>query len=286
MSDSLSIAEAVSQASSTLSNQDVKETTPEVVETEVTEVESGDEIKTSTPDEAEVVETEAEKTESFTDIDPKTLSPELKSVYDNLNKGYTQARQKEKAEMKKLQEELQQLKTNKPETQSPKEDTELSEQDLLAMTPEQFIQYMSEKAVSEAKKASDQEKERAFSETAVAEYNNLDNRLNVDNDVTYDQKMDRFVSGELDRQLAKFAEEKGTIVGFDYKSAGKELIKDWDNYMDASFKKFIARQNEIAKTSVEKFAPKNPGNKPGNSKPTSGMSLKDAIFAARQSLTN
>lgn len=283
MNDSLSINEAVSQASSTLS-EDVKETTPEVVETEVEETPKEDEIKTPTPDEVPEVETEKESEETFTDIDPKTLPPELKSVYDNLNKGYTQARQKEKAELTELKSQLEQLKSNKIET--PKEAEELTPDQLLDLTPDQFIQYMSDKAVKEARKSSEQEREVVFTETAVAEYNNLDERLNVDNDVTFDPKMDKFVSGELDRQLAEYAKEKGTIIGFDYKSAGKKLIEDWDQYMDASYKKYIARQNQIAKSSSDKFMPKNPGNKPGMSKPTGEMSLRQAIDAAKQTLTN
>lgn len=283
MSDSLTISEAVSQASSTLS-EGVKESTPEVVETQVEEVTTEDETKTSTPEVTEPAETEKEAEESFTDIDPKTLPPELKSVYDNLNKGYTQARQKEKAEFKKLQQEIEQLKTQKVEPQI--QETELSQEDLLAMTPEQFIKHMADSAAKEAQRVSNEASEKSFTDTAQLEYNNLDERLNIDNDVTYDPKMDKFISGELDRELAKYAEEKGTIVGFDYKSAGKKLIGDWDSYMDSSFKKYIARQNQIAKNSVDKFAPKNPGNKPGMSKPAGSMSLKDAIFAARQSLTN
>lgn len=285
MPDSLSIGEAIEQASSTLSNEVVKETTPEVVETKPTEETQEDETKTSTPGETEVKETEKEREESFTDIDPKTLPPELKSVYDNLNKGYTHARQKEKAELKELKSQLEQLKTQKVEPQK-EEKLSLTNEELLQLTPDQYIQYMTDRAVQESKRASEAERENTFKETAVAEYNNLDERLSIDNDVTYDPKMDKFVSGELDRQLAEFAEEKGTIVGFDYKSAGKKLIEEWDQYMDASFKKYIARQNQIAKNSTEKFAPKNPGNKPGASKPNGEMSLKEAIFAARQSLTN
>lgn len=280
---SLSISEAIEQASSTLSNEGVKDTIPEVVETEAAEVVKEDEIKTPTPETTQVKETEKEEEGSFTDIDPKTLPPELKSVYDNLNKGYTQARQKEKAEFKKLKEELEQLKTKPKETPV---EQELTSEEILNMTPEQFIEHMSNQAAKKAEMVANEAREKSFTESAQAEYNNLDDRLNIDNEVTYDPKMDKFISGELDRQLEKFAEEKGTIVGFDYKSAGKKLIEEWDQYMDTSFKKYIARQNQIAKSSAEKFAPKNPGNKPGSSKPAGSMSLKDAIFAARQSLTS
>lgn len=264
--DSLSIREAADQAVSTLSSTESKEAPVEEVKSEPT-------VETEQSAEAPTTETET-KEETFTNIDPKTLAPELQETYRNLQRGYTQARQKETAELKELRAKIAELESS---TQSvPNQE----QKDLSQLTPEEFVEHIRQEAARQANEAVLNDRKELFRKEAVNVYNTLDPRLNVDDPVEYDELLDGYVGSRLDKALEEHLTEGGDEFSFDYKTKAQELIKSWDEYVDRQNKRFIAKQNEIAKQSASKTAPRNPSSSVGSTRPSGNLSIREAMELA------
>lgn len=264
--DSPTIRDAAEEAVSTLSSTEVKETPVEEVKSEPV-------VENEQPTNEPTTETES-KEESFTNIDPKTLPPELQEVYRNLNRGYTQARQKESKYIKELETRIAEIES-RGQTQPIQDQKDLSQ-----LTPDEFVDHIRQEAARQANEAVLEDRRELFRQEATTVYNTLDPRLNIDDPVEYDELMDNYVGSRLDKDLEEYVNENGNEFGFDYKSKAQELIKKWDEYVDRQNKRFIAKQNEIAKQSTTKTAPRNPSSSAGSTRPSGSMSIREAIEAA------
>jgi hypothetical protein len=278
MGDTLSIKEAVEQATSTLNKEATEESTPEVVEEKADDVEQSTEG--DTPEETQEPKAESkddkpvDEETDFEHIDPKTLPKELQGVYKNLLKGFTQGRQKDSERAKRAEEELAKAKveTNKPTEEMPKFNT-----------PEEYYAYVAEKTAKETIK---NERVSAYRDEASKEYPKLDPRLDDKNIDTYDKVFDQVVGAELDVRLGKYIQEKGTELGFDYKAEFKSIKEDWDDYVNGSVKKYIQKQSELAKQNESKLRKATPKTSTGQVVPSGIKSVGDAIRAAQEKLNN
>ena len=266
--DSLTIRDAAEEAVSTLSSTESKETPQEEVKVEST-------VETEQPTAEPTTQTET-KEESFTNIDPKTLAPELQETYRNLQRGYTQARQKETAELKELRAKIAELEARS--NYEPTQDQ--NQKDLSQLTPEEFVEHIRQEAARQANEAVLNDRKELFRKEAVNVYNTLDPRLNVDDPVEYDELMDGYVGSRLDKALEEHVTQGGDEFSFDYKSKAQELVKQWDEYLDRQNKRFIAKQNEIAKQNATKTAPRNTSSSTGTTRPSGNLSIREAMDLA------
>lgn len=254
--DTPTIEEAVAQASQTVVDSD---TTEEATTEEVSTVEEAvKEEPQETPDKESQEETPLDK------FDPDKLPPELQKVYKDMQKGFTQGRQKDREELNALQKELQELKKQvnpEPEWEN--------------LTPEQKIERYAEQKVTEAKL-------NDFREQAIKDYNSIDKRLdNSEGNESYDKMMDVAISTQLDKLLDDHVEQHGNELGFDYKSHAQELIKAWDSYKQQAIDRYLEKQRSLAKKSearVNKASPK--GTASTDSVPSGSMTLEQAMQAA------
>jgi hypothetical protein len=198
-------------------------------------------------------------------FDPDKLPPELQQVYKNLMKGFTQGRQKDREELNQLREELKSLKAQAPE-EEPKN-----------LTPEEYIDKLVKDKVNE-------QKLEAFRDTALQEYDSLDPRLSKPTDAKendqYDRLMDKAIGAELDELLQEHINVNGSELGFDYKSHGKRLVAEWDQYLQRTRDAFLSKQREIAKKQERSFQKANPKSSQTPTKPSGSMSLEQAVNAA------
>lgn len=232
------------------------------------EVETPEEGQAEVTDEAneEAQETPSEESQEDTPLDKfdiSKLSPELQKVYKDMQKGFTQGRQKDRAEVNQLQKELTDLKKQlNPEP------------DWASLTPEQQVEKLAEQKVMEAKL-------NDFREQAVKDYNSLDKRLDsTEGNEKYDPMMDTAIATQLDKLLDEHVEKNGNELGFDYKSHAQDLIKQWDTYVQSKIDRFMEKQREMAKKSESKMSKASPKGTQSSSKPSGSMSLEQAIEAA------
>lgn len=257
------IEEAVEQASQSLESSS-EEALPESEEEK--EVEPAEETPQESPDK----EVQEEKEESAEyGVDPEKLPEELKPIYEemkrNMDKGFTQNRQKDREELNELKKELAQLKRG---------DQELTREQLEQLTPEEQIERLAEQKVLE-KRLDD------FRETALEEYPRIDSRLDrTEGNEKYDELMDVAVSTQLDKMLEDHIAINGNELGFDYKSHAKELVKQWDQYLESDFDRRISRQRELAKKKEAKAQKANPKTSKAEVKASDSMGLEQAINAA------
>lgn len=260
--------EAFSKASGTLSSTDTeKESEPTQAEPEAPEQE---------PEQQETKEAD------FDQFDPEKLPEELKPVYENLktsyekkmkdlDKGFTQGRQKDREELNQLKQEVAELRKAREEGQPQQQET-----------PEEYIDRIVKSKVTE-------EKLEAFRDQALNDFNSLDPRLTQPTDEKpndkYDQKMDAVIAAELDRLLQEHIDTNGTELGFDYKSHGERLVAEWDSYIKNQVDAFLAKQREVAKKTERVFQKSNPKSSTSSAKPSSNMTLEQAVQAAYRKAT-
>lgn len=221
--------------------------------------------------------TQENESTDFDELDPEKLPPELKSHYESLkasferkmkdvDKGFTQGRQKDREELNQLKKEIQELKqareTNTPQKQE---------------SPEEYIDRIVRSKVTEQKLES-------FRDQALKDYNELDPRLNKtqegEENGQYDGLMDATVGAQLDQLLEQHIEETGSELGFDYKSHGKRLVAEWDQYIKKQVDGFLSKQREVAKKQERVFQKTNPKASTSSTKPSGSMTLEQAIEAA------
>lgn len=258
ISDTPTIEEAVAEASQTVVDSDTSEEATEEVSVEEAVTEEPQE----TPDKESQEETPLDK------FEPDKLPPELQKVYKDMQKGFTQGRQKDREQLNALEKELQELKKQvnpEPEWEN--------------LTPEQKIERYAQAKVTEAKL-------NDFREQAIKDYNTIDKRLdNSEGNESYDHMMDVAVSTQLDKLLDEHVEKNGNELGFDYKSHAQELIKAWDTYKQQEIDRYLEKQRALAKKSearVNKASPK--GTASTDSVPSGSMTLEQAMQAAAAKL--
>jgi hypothetical protein len=204
----------------------------------------------------EATEPETDKGNTPLDeIDPSTLPPELQAVYKNLQKGFTQGRQKDREEVNSLRTELEtlrkQLTPEQPET--PTDPVEAKVQEILA-----------------------QRESQSFVQQAQTEYETLDPRLNRQGE-QYNEAIDFFVGAKLDQALDKHLEDGKQLTAFDYKKEGKEAIEAFDGLVEKVVESRIASLKSDAQKTLAKTKRLAPESSKAPVKNTDSMSLEEAI---------
>lgn len=247
-------------------------------EPEAKEAPKEEESKEETPkEEPKAEEAPLEK------FDPSSLPPELKATYDNLMKGFTQGRQKDREQVNALKAELKELQGKLSEDKEP-EFQELTPTQLRQLTPEQQAQYFASIAEYKAQKVAEEERLKSFRQQALEDYNALDPRLTKDSD-TYDTYADAYVGSKLDELLSEHVDQHGTEIGFDYKTHGARLVKEWDEFLDSHVKSFVEKQNQIVKKKAAETVKKTPKTSSAPARKDK-MSISEAIRTAWDKHTN
>lgn len=251
--DTPTIQEAMEQASSSLQSESVEET-PQSVEKQPSEAPQG-QMETEQPKEKAALE----------QFDPEKIPTELKPLYKNLMKGFTEGRQKDREEVKKLKEELESMrKKETPQEQIPDR----------PLTPEEYIERKTNEVLHKKEVVS-------FRETALREYNELDPRVdNREGNEQYDPILDAVVGSQLDKLLDDHVKEHGSELGFDYKTHGKELLKEYDAYVQKKIDAYLEKQKDLAKKSERSLNRLHPKTSDSGTKPSGNMSLEDAMAQA------
>lgn len=266
-----SFAKATGQADSTLKEETTNEVETPVVETK--------EAVEATPETLETKsETELER------IDPEKLPPELKSVYKDLMKGFTQGRQKDSERAKaaeervaKMEAELAELRQGNPSPQAP--------QTPQFKNAEEYYAYQAEIKVKEALQG---EKVNTYREQALNDYEAADERLRRPSEgkenPAYDEFMDVSVSGKLDELLAEHVAKTGSELGFDHKGETQRLIKVWEDALQGRIKSYVEKQNQLIKGKTGESRVLNPKTSSAKAEPAKKMSLSEAMEAAHEKL--
>lgn len=232
--------------------------------TPVTEVQA--EVVESVP-EVEPEQPQKPQEDTFTHVDPETLPEELKGIYKSLVADYTRKRQAESKRVKELEGKLQALESGANQVQSPQVVDE-------NLTPEDRSREIARQTFRE-------EQERVWIDQAKGDYIRLDERLDDNNPVTHDPKLDSWLQVKLDDELAQHEAETGSKLSFNYKERAKELIKEWDEYISSLNLRFVEKQKQMAKEQANKSARLSPDVSSAKGKPSQGkVSLDDAFDSA------
>ena len=266
-SETPTLSEAFEQATETLTTttDEAQPVTEETVQESTPDVSKDvDEAVENSVDKS-IEETTTEET-PLDKFNPEELSPELQKVYKDMQKGFTQGRQKDREELNALKKEVAEMRQKSPEQIN---------KEWQAMTPEQKIEKLAEEKVLETKLDD-------FRTTALEEYNKIDPRLDdSEGNESYDEIMDTAIRTQLDQLLEDHVSINGNELGFDYKTHVKELTKQWDEYINNNFDRKIAKQREMAKKKEMKNQKSNPkASSSTQVNPSSTMSLEDAVGAA------
>lgn len=271
--DSPSLSEAFAKAQSTLQISDTEESA-EKVETEKSE--------DKTEETKETLETKDEA--DLESIDPKTLPPELKPVYDNLMKGFTKGRQKDSEARKQAEKERDELKRQLMESNKQSDGfSELSPDQLRMLTPNEQAQYYQALTDWKAQKAVEAAKIEDFRNQALNDYESADDRLRRPTDdkpnENYDRFMDSAIGAALDEALAQYVELNGSELGFNYKEKQAELIAEYDGYVRGQNERFIQSQNQKLKESSSRASKMSPTTSKATATPNK-PSLNEALQMA------
>jgi len=227
----------------------------------------------STVQPEEVKEVEEVKTEEvedkgteepFSKIDPSSLSPELQPFYKSMQGDYTRKMQ----EVAQLRKEV--------ESQLVKPQEQPKEIDINNLSAEEYVEYVKSQALEAVK----EQEEGNLKSSAQLEYNNLDPRLNSESSESYDPIIDNYVGSKLDELASQHIEKYGTFKGFDYKSEGKKIIAEWDNYQQKLIQGFLGKQKQIAKTASERTLAKTPNTSQAKSVSSGKVTIDTAISEA------
>lgn len=217
----------------------------------------------------EVVDT-VEEEAPLDEFDPEKLPQELKPLYKNLMKGFTQGRQKDREEVNALKKELESLR--RPSEPEQQEDID----------PITAIERIAEQKVLEAKV-------KDFRTQAILDYESADDRLKKSTEESqnekYDEIMDTWVGSQLDAILEKHIEENGSELGFDYKKHQKSLIADWDQYVQKNIERYLSKQKALTKQNTSRIEKANPKTSRAEVVQNDSMNIEDAMDAAWKKLS-
>lgn len=248
MTDTPTLSEALEQASSTLKESE-----------EAQQIEAEPEVMEEAQAESEATEAESEDT-PLDQFDPEKLPDELKPLYKNLMKGFTQGRQKDREELNQLRQELDGLRQQAPQEPSK------------PLSPEEYIQQVTEQTIT-------QKRVEDYKAQALADYNNADPRLNLEGE-QYDDVVDMYVATELNRELEKYVTEHGSELGFPHRELTKKFVQKWDQKVQSEVEKYLANQKKLAKKAELSSGRFNPKSSAASVKPSGNMTIEQAIQAA------
>lgn len=252
-------AAQTAQESLTSSNPEL----PEKIDTPVT----AEETKEDNP------ETLKEEVEEFTAVKFDDLPEQLKGTYKSLQADYTRKRQKETSEIKELRAEVERLRQYGVETKNP------TLRQPLPPSPINPIEQMIDRKIEAQKIEEAYQKEVAYVEGAQKEFVALDERLNSELP-SYDPYMAHAIEHSLATLRGEYEQKNGTVIGFDFIGQAKQLIEGWGKYLENINKGFVARQNEIARSSAQKSQVQNPKKTPADAKKSGSMTIEEAMEAA------
>lgn len=271
---------------------------------------SQEEVKTEEPkaqdEKPQVVEeTKQEEVAAFAEkVDTKGMTPEqLEEVYHNWNKAYTQKRQKEAAELKAMQkelEELRQLRAQSPtanvsnnngiQSQDLKQvqDEAKKQLDLGNLTLEEYTQYITGLAAEEARRATEnfitEREDQAYQKQALNEFNSLDERFSSEfidpNSPTFNETnawMYQTIAKNMADALDAHIEQYGSSIGFDTKGVAKQYIKQLDSYIDNLVRSRVQTSNAKAEAIVQNNARSIPRGTNTKSSPTGTKDLRSIL---------
>lgn len=252
MNGTPTIGEAIEQASSTLSSKESEETQQPEAEPEATEEAQAEPEANETAEVGE--ETPLDK------FDPESLPAELKPLYKNLMKGFTQGRQKDREELNQLRQELDALR----QPARPMYQREVS--------PEEYIQQVAERTIT-------QKRVEDYKAQALADYDNADPRLKLGGE-QYDEVADMYVATELNRELEKYVTENGSELGFPHRELTKKFLNKWDQKVQTEVESYLAKQKKLAKKAELSSGRFNPKSSAASVKPSGNMTIEQAMQAA------
>ena len=205
--------------------------------------------------------------ESFTEkkLSFNELPDDLKPIYRDWQKQYTQKRQAEKAHIAELEAKVKQLE------QQPKADSQpLSPQQQKAvqgLTPEQLEEYL------------DIRDQNRYIENQERDFKTLDDRL-IEDSPEYDPWLYNGIIGELSRQRDAYEAKNKTIIGFDFIGEAKKLISKYDQKIKQQGGEFIKQKTEQSKAIMEKSKKENPKAKSLDGRTIKALDLDEAVDSA------
>lgn len=242
---------------------------------------------TETQELSNEVEQAQQEEESYTRIDPKTLSPELQAMHKSLLSDYTKKTQsiaQQRKEFEAKQAEIEQLRQQyETQTQQPQQPQAQVPQGVNRnMSVEEYTAFMMSQ-VEEKLNAHQQQlleqQEQKYLDNAVKEFEAADERLNPESPA-YDEDMRTVVGEKLDKQLHAYQEEHGTAIGFDYQERTQALVDGYENNINEKAKALASQRTQEAFSGVKRTAPMGTRGTQAPSKPSGKMSLDDAVDAA------
>lgn len=251
---------ALDAATSTLTEDE----SPQV---EVTETEAPNEPDESASDdgqkEKETAPTEGEE-ESFTEkkLSYNELPDELKPIYKDWQRSYTQKRQAEKAYIAELE-----AKVKEQQPQADSKPTRQEQQMVQGMTPQQLEEYL------------DIREQNRYIENQERDFKALDDRL-VEDSPEYDPWLHNGIMGELTKQRGAYETKNKSIIGFDFVGKAKELISKYDQKLKQQGGELIKLKTEQSKAQMEKSKKENPKAKSLEGRTIKSLDLDDAADAA------
>jgi len=214
--------------------------------------------------------------DSYTRIDPKTLPPELQAMHKSLLRDYTKKTQAIAQQRKEYEAwKSQQAAPQAPQVQA----QEIPNQPDPSWTLEQYnawnLAKVDERIALKEREALEAQQQK-FLDNAVVEFEGTDERLNPESPA-YDEYMRNVVGSKHDEAFEEYAKENGSAIGFDYASQTKELIEQYEKYMESKAQSLAAIKTQEAFNGVKRTAPHGVKGSSAPSKPAGGMSLDDAI---------
>lgn len=244
--------------------------TPEVEETE--EVSEAEEVDDTAEDKTEEAKEDEQPEEGFIKDSEDGLPEDMVSLKKQWNSAYTKQRQKDREELAQLKKELSELK---PKNQEPQL---LTENQFAQLAPEDQAQYLTYLGKMDAEREYKEKNQAEWQEQAMSDFIQSDDRLNQDSP-TYDKNLSSFVDFGLYEKLQEYVQDKGTEIGFDVKGSTKELIGQFEGYLQEVSKKYLKNQDKLIEKNKSKL--KSRGVKPSSSKvKKTGMSIDEAVADA------
>lgn len=245
--------------------KDEPQTLDQIVDA-VVETKPEAETPESTPAKAELQEEE-----SYTRIDPKTLSPELQAMHKSLLRDYTKKTQSLAKQRKEFEEQMSTL--HQPQTVQPQ--NQQWEAPSPNMSVDEYTSYM----MTQMERKLAEKQEQQFLDNAVSEFEATDERLN-DKSPAHDPYMRSVIGEKLDEMLEAYRKENGSALGFDYQGITTDLIQQYENYMSEKAKEIARARTQQAFNGVKRNAPHGVSGSQAPSKPAGGLSLDDAVDEA------
>jgi len=216
-------------------------------------------------------QSEATEEETYTRIDPKSLPPELQAMHKSLLRDYTKKTQS----LAQQRKEYEHWKSQVAQPQN-EEAPQNIPSDINSQEPEDYIASRVNELLSQREQETQDANEQQYLERAAIEVRIQDERLNPESPA-YDSYMHSVVGTELDRALDEYTQENGTAIGFDYVENAKNLIGQYEEYLDKRAQELSKQKTRKAFESVKRVAPLGASSSPASSKPVGGMSLDEAF---------